>query len=180
MYEKFTRRQICLFGRIRRLWSQHVYWTRFFIISTVSELGDLQAATKHLLQISKDFAQLLCPFFGGKAAGRFDKLFTEHLMIGGDLVNAAKNGQTDQANTLRAKWYENADEIAEFLSSLNRCWNEKMWKEMLYSHLKMTEKEAALRLEKNYTADINNFDAIENEAMKMADHMFCGIAICRL
>lgn len=101
-------------------------------------------------------------------------------MIGGDLVNAEKNGQTDRANTLRAKWYENANEIAEFLSSLNRCWNEKMWKEMLYSHLKMTEKEAALRLEKNYTADINSFDAIENEAMKMADYMFCGIANCRL
>lgn len=56
MSEKFTRRQICLFGRIRRLWSQHVYWTRFFIISAVSELGDLQAATKRLLQNPKDFA----------------------------------------------------------------------------------------------------------------------------
>lgn len=90
MSEKFTRRQICLFGRISRLWEQHVYLTRFFIISTVSELGDLQAVTKRLLQKPKDFAQLLCRFFGGKAAGRFEKLFTEHLMIGGDLVNAAK------------------------------------------------------------------------------------------
>ena len=55
-----------------------------------------------------------------------------------------------------------------------------MWKEMLYSHLKMTEKEAALRLEKDYTADINNFDAIKNEAMKMADYMFCGVVNCCL
>lgn len=46
---------------------------------------------------------------------------------------------------------------------------------MLYSHLKMTEKEAVLRLQGNYTADIKMFDSIENEAFKMADYMFCGI-----
>lgn len=44
---------------------------------------------------------------------------------------------------------------------------------MLYSHLEMTEKEAMLRLQGNYTADINMFDNIENEAFKMADYMFC-------
>ena len=46
---------------------------------------------------------------------------------------------------------------------------------MLYSHLKMTEEEALLRFQRDYTADINMFDRIENEALKMADYMFCGI-----
>ena len=35
--------------------------------------------------------------------------------------------------------------------------------------------EATLRLQRNYTADIKVFDDIENEALKMADYMFCGI-----
>ncbi len=46
---------------------------------------------------------------------------------------------------------------------------------MLYSHLKMTEKEAELRLKGNYAADIQIFGSIEEEAFKMADYMFCGI-----
>lgn len=46
---------------------------------------------------------------------------------------------------------------------------------MMYIHPEMTEKEAMLRLQGNYTADINVFDNIENEAFKMADYMFCGI-----
>ena len=46
---------------------------------------------------------------------------------------------------------------------------------MIYSHLEMTEKEAILHLQGNYTADINVFDNIENEVFKMADYMFCGI-----
>ena len=47
---------------------------------------------------------------------------------------------------------------------------------MMYSHLEMTEKEATLRLNGKYTADINIFDDIENEAFNMADYMFCGIS----
>lgn len=113
--------------------------------------------------------------YGKKAAGRFEELFTQHLLIAADLVNATKSGQNGKANTARDSWYKNADEIAEFLSSVNPCWDEAKWKNMLYSHLEMTEKEATLRLQGNYTADINMFDSIENEAFKMADYMFCGI-----
>ena len=51
---------------------------------------------------------------------------------------------------------------------------------MMYSHLDMTEKEATLRLQGNYTADIAAFDDIENEAMEMADYMFCGMVKMRL
>ena len=80
-----------------------------------------------------------------------------------------------KANAARIKWYENADEIARFLSAINRRWDETKWKAMLYSHLEMTEKEAILRLQENYTADIQLFDSIENEALKMADYMFSGI-----
>lgn len=45
----------------------------------------------------------------------------------------------------------------------------------MYSHLKMTEKEAALRLQGEYEEDIRVFDEIEMEALKMADYMSCGI-----
>lgn len=46
---------------------------------------------------------------------------------------------------------------------------------MLYSHLEMTEKEATLRLQGNYAEDMKVFDDIENEALKIANYMFCGI-----
>ena len=133
-------------NRLRQLWGQHVYWTRFFIISTAANLDDLEPVTKRLLQNPKDFAGLFRPIFGTRAADRFEELFTRHLLIAADLVNAAKSGQTAKANAARNSWYKNADEIAGFLSSVNRCWDKAKWKEMLYSHLEMTEKEASLRL----------------------------------
>ncbi len=39
----------------------------------------------------------------------------------------------------------------------------------------MTEKEATLRLQSDYAADIRMFDQIETEALRMADDMFCGL-----
>ena len=77
-------------NRLRQLWGQHVYWTRFFIISTAANLDDLEPVTKRLLQNPKDFAGLFRPIFGTRAADRFEELFTRHLLIAADLVNAAK------------------------------------------------------------------------------------------
>jgi hypothetical protein len=175
MNQGYTQRQICLMNEIRQLWGQHVYWTRFFIISTAADLSDLTAVTNRLLRNPKDFAQMLTPFYGIRAACQFQRLFTQHLLIAGDLVNAAKNKDANKVNEVRSKWYENADEIAKFLSSINKYWDEETWRTMLYSHLEMTEREAVLRLQGNYAADIKVFDSIENEALKMADYMFCGI-----
>ena len=44
----------------------------------------------------------------------------------------------------------------------------------------MTEKEATLRLQSDYAADIRMYDQIETEALRLADDMFCGLAMrCR-
>ena len=175
MRNGYNQLQICLMNQLQQLWAQHVYWTRFFIISTAAGLDDLKPVTGRLLQNPKDFAQLLAPIFGVKSACQFQEVLTQHLLIAADLVNAAKNGETEKANSPRKKWYQNADEIARFLFSIQPCWSEAKWKEMLYSHLQMTEQEAVLRLQGNYVADIETFNAIENEALQMANYMFCGL-----
>ena len=64
-----------------------------FIISTVAELDDLNEVTDRLLRNPNDFARLFFPVFGSNVAAKFDELLTEHLKIGGDLVNAAKKSR---------------------------------------------------------------------------------------
>lgn len=62
MCNQYTQREICLINQLRMLWEQHVYWTRFFIISTASDLDDLEPVTNRLLQNPGDFAQVF-PYF---------------------------------------------------------------------------------------------------------------------
>jgi len=170
----YTLSQVGILIELRKLWEQHVFWTRSFIISTAAGLGDLDAVTRRLMRNPADFAVLFRRFYGNETAASFEDLLSNHLQIGGDLVKAAKNNDVTGADAARRKWYENADEIAAFLASVNPCWDEETWKRLLYNHLEMTEKEASLRLAGRYEEDVAIFDVIEAEALKMADYMFCG------
>lgn len=162
-------------NRWRKLWQEHVMWTRSFIISTISDLGDLVPVTGRLMQNPGDMADVLRLFYSPQTADTFQKLFTEHLSIAGELVHAAKAGDTAKAAALEQKWYENADEIASFLAKINPYWNRRLWQSLLYDHLKMTKQEALYRLAGKYEEDIRNYDRIEDEALRMADYMATGI-----
>jgi hypothetical protein len=159
----------------RLLWEQHVMWTRMFIISTAAGLGDLKVVTNRLLKNPIDFANILSQFYGNQKADKFKDLLTRHLLIAADLVNAAKNKDTVMVEETRKKWYANADDIADFLAQINPYWSKKEWQSLLYDHLSMTEKEAVSYLSGNYDESVKQYDNIENEALKMADYMSCGI-----
>lgn len=167
--------QIDRINTLRKLWEQHIMWTRSFIISTAAGLGDLQFVTNRLLRNPNDFANVLKNFYGEETASRFASLLTQHLTIAAALVNAAKAGNTEAVNENRRKWYANADEIAEFLAGINPYWSRREWQLMLYDHLRLTENEAVERLTGQYERDVALFDAIEDQAMMMADTMANGI-----
>lgn len=140
-----------------------------------SDSPDLKYVTDRLLENPLDFEDELKQFYGDAKAAKFKELLTEHLMIGGDLVNAANQGDTQLANQMRERWYANADSIANFLASINPYWSRRRWRSMLYDHLKLTEEEAATRIEGNYQDNVKIYDTIEKEALDMADYMHSGI-----
>ncbi len=172
---RMTQKRLSLYDTLRRLWMEHVLWTRSFIVSAVFGLPDLNMVTNRLLRNPADFADVLRPFYGEIKAARFKNLLTEHLQIAGDLVVAAKAGDSAKADVKRREWYANADDIACFLSEINPYWNKKAWQTLLYDHLKMTEDEAGQMLKGQYDASIAQFDAIQEEALEMADYMAEGI-----
>ncbi|MDP4153708.1 MAG: acetylglutamate kinase [Bacillota bacterium] len=160
----------------RKLWEQHILWTRSFIISTAEGLKDLDVVTKRLLRNPEDFANVFKRFYGEQVADEFKRLFEQHLLIAADLVNSAKAGNRREVEENRAKWYANADNIAVFLSRINPNWSRREWQDMLYSHLRMTEMEAVRRLNGQYADDVSIYDDIEDQALKMADYMYRGIS----
>lgn len=168
-------KQLRLLNTLRRLWVEHVMWTRSFLVSTTFDLKDLNYVTKRLLRNPADFANVLRPLYGSQKAMKFENLLTEHLLIAGKLVDAAKAGDTKAAAEQRRKWYDNADDIAAFLSEINPYWSKKTWQSMLYSHLRMTEDEAMQLLTGQYAASIDQYDSIQDQALIMADNMAYGI-----
>jgi LysM repeat protein len=162
---------------LRMLWEQHVYWTRLFIVSTVFSLPDAKPVTDRLLRNPKDFAAALQPIYGAEVAGQFSTLLTDHLSIAAQLVKAAMSGDSGSAATLEKQWYANADSIAAFLAQINPYWSEQTWRRMLHEHLRMTKDEAVYYITGKYADSVTVFDAIEKEALEMADEMARGIAL---
>ncbi len=167
--------QISVFNIFRKLWEQHVFWTRAFIISTASGLNDLDLVTERLLRNPTDFASALKNFYGGEKARAFETLLKEHLLIAASLVNNTKAGNVEAAYEDRRKWHKNADELSVFLGEINPHWSSRQFRSLFYEHLKMTEDEAVYRLNVKYASDIALFDSIENHALQIADFMAYGI-----
>ena len=99
----------------------------------------------------------------------------DHILIAVDLLNAAKAGDSAGLAAAEGKWYDNADDIATFLSDANPNWPKDHLVKMLDQHLSLTKAEAVSRLTGNYTADIIAFDEIHRQSMTMADELADGI-----
>ena len=170
-----TPKQWQTFETMQRLWLEHDFWTRSFIISDVGSLADLSEVTNRLLRNPSDFADILRPLYGVDRAVRLESLLRDHLVIASKLVNAAKAGNMTTADEQRKLWYLNADEITGFLSSINPNWSKKIWQDLLYEHLKMTENEALYQINGEYEESVAEFDNIQKEALDMANYMAGGI-----
>lgn len=159
----------------RILWEQHVVWTRLVILGIIFDLPELEFATQRLLRTATDFANALNPFYGEQAAQTFENLFRQHITIAAELVNAAKAGDTNQVNQIWQRWVDNANQIADFLGSINPAWSAEDWSAMLMEHLELLADNISYILEQNYRASVDGFDDIESQAMEMADMMAEGI-----
>ncbi len=170
-----SRAEQTLSNQMRLLWEQHIYWTRMAILSTIFGSPDEKAVVDRLLQNPKDFEAALSPYYGEDNAAKFAELFTAHLTIAAELVQAAKAGDSAAADDAEKRWYANADQIAAFLGEINPNWSAQNWQKMLYDHLAMTKTEAVELLAQKYEDSIDTFDNIEQQALEMADMMTQGI-----
>lgn len=161
-------------NKMRSLWEEHSFWTREYIISAVDNLKDLQPVTDRLLRNPTDFGDVLEPFYG-QGAREFERLLRGHLLLAAQLVENAKKGDTNAMEKTRAEWFQNADQIAALLAGLNPYWSFNEWRDMLHTHLRLVEDEAAKRLMGQYVEGIRVFDNTEAQARQMADLMTRGL-----
>jgi hypothetical protein len=161
---------------MRQLWSDHVTWTRLFIVSAAANLPDKQATTDRLLQNQTDIGAAVGTIYGKPAGDKLTALLKDHILIAADLVGAAKAGNTARVDSLNKKWGANADDIAGFLNSANPThWPTATLKAAMHKHLDQTLTEATDQLKGNYAASAKDFDAIETHILAMADILSDGI-----
>jgi len=168
--------EAALNNAMRKLWEEHITWTRVFIISAVAGLPDKDAATQRLLQNQADIGNAIKPFYGNAAGDQLTALLKDHIVIAADVVTAAKANDKPKLDDANKRWTDNADQIAAFLSKANpKNWPETEMRTMMREHLKLTTNEAVARIQGDWAADVKAYDAVHEQILHMADGLSMGI-----
>lgn len=163
-------------GDMRKLWEDHVTWTRLYIVSAVADLPDKGAAAQRLLQNQVDIGNAVKPFYGDAAGAKLSALLKDHILIAVELIDAAKAGDAAKKDAAAKRWGANADDIATFLSGANpKHWPLAEMKKMMHDHLALTTTEVVSRLQKDWAADIAAYEKVHEQILKMADMLSSGI-----
>lgn len=161
---------------MRKLWEDHITWTRLVIIGVFEDLPDLDPSVQRLLQNQVDIGDAIKPFYGDEAGEQLTALLTDHILIAAEILQAAKSGDTAALEDAIDRWYANADDIAEFLNAANpKHWPLGEMKAMMREHLDLTLEEAVAYLNGNYEVSIAAYDQVHFQALEMADMLSIGI-----
>jgi hypothetical protein len=171
-----TPSQVAFHDQMRKLWEDHITWTRLAIVSFVGGLPDLQATEARLLANQDDIGNAVAPFYGQAAGAQLSALLKVHITTAVDILVAAKAGDTTALAAAESAWYANANQIADFLSAANpRFLLDDVMRAQMKAHLDETLKEAVDRLHGDFTADIADYEAVHEHILHMADLLSSGI-----
>jgi hypothetical protein len=89
---------------MRRLWADHVIWTRQYVVAAVGGYPDADAAAARLLKNQEDIGNAVVPFYGESAGTALTDLLKQHIMSVPRLYGARRTPHVfllDRERTLR-------------------------------------------------------------------------------
>lgn len=160
---------------MRKLWTDHVVWTRDYIIAALADAPDAQAAATRLMKNQEDIGTAIGGVYGSAAGAEATRLLKEHITIAVDVVKAAKAGDKGALAKADAQWQQNAVDIADFLSKANPNWPRETLVDLMKKHLSTTTNEVVARLNKDWEGDVRAFDEVYTHILMMSDALADGI-----
>jgi hypothetical protein len=160
---------------LRKLWEDHVQWTRIVIVDQTAKLPDLSFALPRLLKNQDDIGAAIVPFYGTQAGSTLASLLHEHITGAVTVLLAFESGDQKSIASATDDWYANADAIVQFLAAANPHFRSADLTFHMHLHLDQTIQEAAQRLAMNWDDDITSYDAAANHILEMSDALATGI-----
>jgi hypothetical protein len=161
---------------MRKLWEDHITWTRLAIIDLEGKAPDTKQTVARLLANQTDIGNAIKPYYGSAAGAELTALLKQHITEAAAIVGDAMAGNQEKLASDTKAWYANADAISRFLAKANpRSWPFAAVDRMMHEHLKLTTDEAVDHLKGRYAADIADYEAVHKEILMMADTLSNGI-----
>jgi hypothetical protein len=161
---------------MRKLWEDHIVWTRAAIVAFADGSDGFNAAARRLLRNQVDIGDAIKPFYGARAGDRLASLLHDHITIAVEVLQAAKAGDQAAFDAANARWYANGNDVADAISALDpHTWPRAVIRDMMRTHLDQTLTEASAELTGHDRASVRAYDAIHHHILDMADALSAGI-----
>ena len=171
-----TAQQAAFQDDMRKLWEDHVTWTRLAIVTFADGSASFDATAARLMKNQEDIGDAIRPFYGSAAGNQLTSLLKGHIGIAVELLQAAKAGDQPAFDKANTAWYSNSNEIADFLASANPTyWPQATMRAAMKTHLDQTLAEASHELGGDYAASVADYDEIHHHILTMADVLSTGI-----
>jgi hypothetical protein len=171
-----TSKQLAFHDAMRKLWEDHITWTRLAIVDIAAGAPSTNATVARLLKNQTDIGNAVKPYYGNAAGTKLTALLREHILIAADVLTAAKTANQAGLTSAQQRWTTNANEIAAFLHSANpKQWSLKMLQAMMLTHLELTTREAVAWLSGDWAGSIAAYENVHGEILAMSDMLSSGI-----
>lgn len=161
---------------MKKLWSDHMHWTLSTVDAFLNDNSNLNSSLTRLLQNQKDIGAAIVPYYGQEAGDQLAELMTEHINLAIPVLTAAKNSDEAALNIAVANWYQNAEDIANFLTAANpNNWPKTATQPALKHHIDHTVDYSVKILTGDYEGANASFEIALEHMLMLADILSDGI-----
>lgn len=168
-----TVNEAVLHDQLRVVYENELLWTRMVAMGVLHDISGHDAYIGRLKDNYKAFENALVPFYGS-AAEKLGALVEEHVVLTAEVFHEVYAG--GDFTTVLPRWYQNADQIANYLSSLNpEFWPAKEMEVYWRVYLDDILRGSLAFYENDWNVDVIMLDAFQRDSLAMADYMTTGI-----
>lgn len=160
---------------IRMFWFELVTWVRNYMLSRYAGIGDAEAVYERLKQVPIDYTNYLGRVFGEEVAVEHLRELNRYIELIDAFITAQMDGDVEELNQITQLLYENADERAANISSVNPFWDETEWRNRLYTNTSNTIESSTSLLRGDYETNINIFSRLLDLAESTSTYFAQGL-----
>ena len=168
--------QMNLIFSIMMFWFDLNNWTRAFMLSKYKDVGNQDQIYARLQKVVTDYVNNLKQIFGeAPGVNQLELELNAYIGLIDSLITAQMAGNTEEIDRITRQLYQNANDRAASVSSLNPYWDQNEWRTRLYNNLRSTLEESTMFLTEEYARNMDIFSRLMDLAESSSDYFAQGL-----
>jgi len=171
----FNFEQLNIISQFQKLWTQLAVFMRASINSNILNASSAPHNAARLLTMTRDFRNVMMLFYGPELADQFNQIFTSFLAKPINIVQGLMTNNQELVNQSVQNWYGDANELANFLASINLNWYESQWRNLLYQYIQLKLQMITSLMSGDYEREIQIYDRVFDLTTMIGAYMARGL-----